>query len=132
MIGSTEDGDVLLSLYVNPVPASRPRVPRFGKPYYGKKYTAWRKSAEEAFPAAASPMEGPLHVYCRFAVQKPKTTKRFCPLGDIDNYEKAIFDAVTRAGYWHDDDQIVYLVSEKRFADPNEAPHTLIHIKKEG
>lgn len=54
-------------------------------------------------------------------VKKPKTTKRDRPRGDLDNYEKGVWDAITSAGHWWaDDDQIVENVTRKRWAEPDE------------
>ena len=39
----------LYTIPIAPQVATRPRVPRFGKVFYGKKYTAFRKEAEDFF-----------------------------------------------------------------------------------
>lgn len=125
-----EGAAIALSLFLQPVPASRPRVTRWGV-YYGKTYKTWMKAAEEAIPAAESPMDGPLEVWVRFVISKPKTSKREWPRGDVDNYEKSIYDALTKAGYWHDDDQIVTAHIIKEFARDGEEPATHVHIEKQ-
>ena len=90
-----------------PVPASRIRVGRWGA-YYGKNYKAFRKQvAKELENWAAPPIEGPIHIQeLRFHCPQPKTTKRAWPRGDLDNYQKSIFDAMNGI-VWVDDDQIV-------------------------
>lgn len=120
-------GGVALSVFVPPVPASRPRVTRWGT-YYGKTYKNYMTDSEKAIPRAACPLEGNLQADVEFVCERPKTTKRLNPRGDIDNHLKSIFDAVTKAGYWHDDDQVVSVRAFKRFVATGEVPHTRIII----
>jgi Holliday junction resolvase RusA-like endonuclease len=121
---------------VNPVPASRPRVTRWGT-YYTKTYAAWRSVIYPLVPASENgPLDGNLDVIVEFIVLKPKTTKRTNPRGDADNYAKGMLDAVTGhksalKGHWHDDDQITRLLSIKRFAAPDEACGCIIEIRKD-
>ncbi len=113
-----------------PVPASRPRVTRWGV-YYTKTYETWRKLAEAATPPGSLFLDAsiPLLVVVSSVVQKPKTGKLSRPKGDVDNYAKAPLDTITKSGgYWHDDDQLVHLLSSKRYAQPGEEPRTLIEI----
>lgn len=66
-----------------------------------------------------APLTGPLDVTVEFYRRRPKTTRREWPVGDIDNYEKAIYDACNEL-LWEDDDQIVDNANRKRFAPPGE------------
>ena len=119
-----------LSILLNPVPASRPRVTRWGA-YYGKRYSTWKKEAPLHLPSDKDPYFGKSHVaVClEFVVAKPKTTKRTNPNGDIDNYTKAALDAITSCGaVWDDDMQVTVNVAEKRFASRGETPGTYIYI----
>lgn len=112
----------LTVLGLSPVPASRPRVTRWGT-YYTKTYKAWIAAAEKAIPQSRDPLTGPLTISVEFVVQRPKTSKRAYPKGDIDNYEKAVYDMLTKRGYWHDDDQLVTTSTvTKRFTEPGEEP----------
>lgn len=123
------DGLVVdLKVYLNPVPASRPRVTRWGT-YYAKRYKEWMQAAAELIPESPVKQEGNLAVFVSCVVQKPKTTKRANPNGDIDNYAKAVLDAVTKAGYWNDDDQIVELTIIKRFTNQDETPYFGVNIE---
>lgn len=113
-----------------PVPASRPRVTRWGV-YYTKTYTTWREMAERATPRGELNLSAdvPLLVVIESVVLKPRTSKLKRPKGDVDNYAKAPMDCITQAeGYWYDDEQIIHLLSSKRFANPGEEPRTLIEI----
>ena len=109
-------GVARIVLPLNPVPASRPRVTRYGT-YYGKKYTAWMKAAAESLGEIKEvfPKGQHLKVEVQIAVEKPRTSKLTTPRGDIDNYLKAILDALTKTGIWNDDDQITILEATKEF-----------------
>ena len=121
---------LVLRFFYPPVPASRPRVSKWGV-YYGKTYKAYMKAAEDAIPQASEPFTvGNLMVDIEFVCDLPKATKRLCPRGDIDNYVKAILDAITKKGYWHDDDQVVVLTAVKRWCTSGEDPHTTVKIQR--
>jgi Holliday junction resolvase RusA-like endonuclease len=123
------------SLAVPPVPASRPRVTRWGT-YYAKTYKQWMAAAHAALDkcvicasSAKALRNAPLHVVLEHVVQRPKTTQRDYPRGDVDNYAKATLDAITHCQIvWEDDDQVLNLVSSKRFATDGEDPHTKVMI----
>jgi Holliday junction resolvase RusA-like endonuclease len=119
-----------LRVELAPVPASRPRTTKFGT-YYTGPYKRWRKDADEAIPEAGVPFEGNLNVTLDLVCHKPKTTKRDCPRGDIDNYIKAVLDALTKKGYWNDDDQIIHIYAHKRWPEPQEEPHFTVRIETE-
>jgi Holliday junction resolvase RusA-like endonuclease len=116
---------------LNPVPASRPRVSKWGT-YYLKTYTRWMKQAKLHLPDGVDEPAlgaGPVAVLTEFIVNRPKTTKRQWPLGDVDNYEKAAWDAITKCrAVWQDDDQILMCLSIKRYAETNEEPHTRVVV----
>ncbi len=108
---------IALHLPIAPVPASRPRVSKWGT-YYGKTYSAFRKEAAKVIDAELEndPLEGGLEVSLWFFCKKPKTTRREEPRGDVDNYIKAILDSCN-GKVWVDDDQILRLNAQKRWAD---------------
>jgi len=118
---------VELIVPILPVPASRPRFSRFGKPYYGKNYTAFRKEAakylgSESFVDAIDrfvirlPLLGSLRLTAVYSVPKPKTSKRNWPVGDVDNYLKTldVFNGIL----WQDDDQITVMEGRKEWGLP--------------
>lgn len=128
-------GGFTITLPFPPVPASRPRVTRWGT-YYAKTYKAYRELADKAIPRSSNPpLQGNLTAHVEFVCLRPKTTKRINPKGDIDNHCKAILDAVTGTkkspkGYWRDDDQIIHLHATKRFAEQGEHAHTRITVEQ--
>lgn len=117
-----------LEIPVNPVPASRPRVTRWGT-YFAKTYRQYREDAKRALPPADVPLEGPLAVSMVFTVRRPKSTKLAHPKPDIDNFAKAALDVLTTQGYWQDDHQVIRLRCSKEWAEPGEPGMTRIEIK---
>lgn len=113
-----------------PVPASRPRVTRWGS-YYNKTYTTWREHAQQHLKPGDLELEkdDALLVVILAVATKAKTSKLKFPRADVDNYAKGPMDAITKAtGWWHDDKQVTTLLSAKRFALPTEEPHFLVEI----
>lgn len=117
-----------LRVELAPVPASRPRVSKWGT-YYTGTYKQWIKDADATIPEADVALEGNLSVTLDLVAAKPPTTKRANPRGDIDNYIKAVLDALTKKGYWNDDDQIIHLYAHKRWPNPGEEPHFRVRIE---
>ena len=120
------EGGYSLHLGLNPKPASRPRVGRWGT-YYSKTYKQWMEDAAKLIPVPPVPLEGPLSVNVLVQVEKPRTSKLDHPKPDIDNYIKAILDALTKAQYWQDDHQVIQLWARKEFV--NYAGACLVDIR---
>lgn len=121
-----------LRLNLTPTPASRPRVPRKGRPYYPVQYRTWRAQALDKLIdlAPPEPIEGPVVVVAEHVLPKPKTRTKSYPRGDVDNYAKATLDSMTHAEFWRDDDQVDALVTTKRYVNDDEEPHTKIYMFK--
>jgi len=121
------------NLPLGPIPASRPRVTRWGT-YYTKTYAAWKIQAEAlAKELPGTKADGPIALILEHVCKKPKTTKREWPVGDIDNFSKASMDAITKAQrIYTDDDQVIALIAVKRFAESGEEPHCNIWAHKIG
>tara|TARA_R100001594_G_scaffold68142_1_gene102474 strand:- start:5108 stop:5509 length:402 start_codon:yes stop_codon:yes gene_type:complete len=122
--------DYSCNILLEPVPASRPKVSRFGT-YYGKRYAKWKNDADkllrqQSFPSTDKPLSVNVEQVCK----KPKTTKRSYPTGDVDNHCKGPLDAITRSNFgWDDDSQIVELKVFKRYAEQDEQPKSIIQWK---
>lgn len=90
-----------------------------------KQLPEWR---EEIILAAREAMmstdlwyktEKPVRVECVFFFPKPKTVKRDFPsvAPDLDKLCRALFDALTTAGVYLDDAQVVDLIAVKRYSE---------------
>lgn len=120
-----------------PMPCPRPRITvrgRFAHAYYPTEYKQWKNEAQDLIEAQmdAQPIntyyDVPLQVILVCVVQKPKTSKLLAPKPDVDNYAKAIMDALTAAGAWGDDAQVIDLRVVKRWTNKGEKPHFTVTI----
>ena len=122
-----------LTLRVNlrPVPAARARIPRFGKPYYPKTYKGWIDGAVILLEPSNLSIARPIVANVLFAVPRARTSKLIVPVGDGDNFEKAIYDMLTKKGYLSDDKWITSASWKKRFLPTGSTGYTLISITDE-
>lgn len=118
-----------LRLALAPVPAARPRVGQYGT-YYPKTYARFMRAAEEElYPLSLGrePTDETIYVSVMCVAERPKTGTLPHPRGDVDNYAKAVLDAITKAQLiWHDDKQVKFLAVEKRYALGVEDPHIAV------
>lgn len=119
------------ALFVTGTPVAQPRVRMIrsnGHVYTPRTADAWKTAIRLAWRAEPrEPMEGPVRLSLSFAMPRPQfhfTSKGALTAGapvwhtikpDTDNLVKAVMDALTDAGAWHDDCQIVELSSDKRY-----------------
>ena len=112
-----------------PVPAARPRVSKWGT-YYPKTYRVWRLDTEASlarFERPVTTVRGPVYATVYSVCKRPKKLTVELPRGDVDNFAKAVLDAVTRSKLvWHDDSQVKILTVGKRYAEPDEEAHTYV------
>jgi Holliday junction resolvase RusA-like endonuclease len=124
----------LITLRVDAEPAPVTRIPtRQGKIRHGALYSTYYGECQRQLAVQAvglDQLSGPLACVVEAVRARPKTTKRRWPTGDADNLAKGITDAATKAGLWVDDDQMISLHCFKRYAEPGETPHTLLHIAR--
>ncbi len=102
-------------------------TPQSGKSEpYGRYVAAHRVMAETYGPN--EPLEGPIAVELIFKFERPsshtgsrgqrlKAWRSFPPKNDVDNLAKGVLDAMTKAGVYQDDDQIVELSVRKGYVD---------------
>jgi Holliday junction resolvase RusA-like endonuclease len=115
-----------------PVPASRPKVARFGV-YYPKSHTQreqYLNSVLPTFLGNQSALDEPVEVRILSVIPPYKTSDYPTARCDVDNLSKLPMDCMTKASFWTDDSLVVALTSLKRFARPGEDPHTKIRIIK--
>lgn len=112
---------------IDPVPASRPRVTRWGT-YYPEKYTQFRKDMAKMLLKAQQKelYTGALKTDVVFYIPIPKSKSKkqraemngaFCVSNmDLDNLEKALYDSMNGVIY-EDDKQIVQHLTRKVWID---------------
>ncbi len=125
-----------ITIPLNPVPASRPRVTRWGV-YYGKKHTQYNKDCKMLLKQCQKPKTTAQTVLLKFYIEIPKSkSKAFknennnephLQKPDIDNLAKLIIDILVDKNYFSDDNIIVKLVLEKFWTLEN--PRTEVIIK---
>jgi Holliday junction resolvase RusA-like endonuclease len=128
-----------------PVAQGRPRAFRMGKGvrmFDPPKSRAWKSYAVDALRAAGAPdgrvlfPAGPVEVRVLAVFTCPKGAHRKVPVPrcrhtkrpDAENVAKAVLDAVTTAGIWHDDSQVARLVVEKHVGAQGEAPYVEVEV----
>lgn len=73
----------------------------------------------------------PLRVSVVFAIERAANSKIETPVGDGDNYEKALYDLLQAKGYLKDDRQITTATWRKRFVPHGRMGYTEIVIENE-
>ena len=105
----------------HPVHAWKAAVMRAAREAMRDKTNAYGLPAEQGIPVTASlwfSMPRPAsHLNAAGELRKGKP-EYHTSKPDIDNLVKAIFDAMTEAGVWHDDSQVVRLTVEKVYCTP--------------
>ena len=115
-----------------PVPGSPVRVGKWGS-YHLKRYAGWITRADDVLGTLTPPVlptSDP--VFCGVYTVAKRTSageQKPLPRGDVDNFAKAVLDAITRSDLiWEDDHQVQACVTGKRFAEIGEEPHTFVMV----
>lgn len=124
---------LIVVVKTKPIAASRPRVPRYGKPYFAKTYKGWRDRCEVLIPEyKGTPIDFPVTVMVTFAIPRARTSKLIVPMGDGDNFEKAVYDMLQRKKYLLDDKWITTCKGwRKRFLPYGCEGYTEVVIEEE-
>jgi crossover junction endodeoxyribonuclease RusA len=110
-----------------------------------KRLPAWRTLVtDEAWAARAGTpaILGPVRLVVTFGFRRPKSHFRrdgsLMPaapayptgrnIGDLSKHIRAVEDALTDAGVWHDDDQVVGIVSDKEWWDDAGAEISVVSL----
>ena len=119
-------------LPVKPFPAPRPKHTRDGTMYTPKPYVSWRGQVSPHIPQLEPIIAGLRCAIALDLVLPPyKTVATKWPIGDIDNYEKAVWDIITRKKHiWKDDVQVCLSITGKRFCIDDEKPHAAVYIRE--
>lgn len=100
--------------------------------FYSKTYKGWILAATRLVPQCDGPaVAEPVRAIVTLAIPRAKTSKLVVPVGDGDNYEKAIYDLIQKKGYLEDDKWITTGLWRKRFLPYGEDGYTLIELYKE-
>ena len=115
---------------ISPVAASRPRVARHGA-YFAGPYKKFREECRDLVPMVLGPDFQPydraLYIDVELYVTRPKTTKLDMPRPDIDNYQKAVFDALNEH-LWSDDRVIQSVYAIKQWANEGEDGYFIVGV----
>ena len=137
--------EIVLEVPGQPVPQPRPRVSTrggFGRAYTPTKHPihVYRQAIKLVAMASGKTIAGPTALVVDAVFQRPPSHWRKhdlkpdappWPNADGDNVLKGVADALTDAGVWIDDDQVVFWSIRKRYAARNEQPRTIITIRED-
>ncbi len=125
----------MVTFDIAPVPASRPRVTRWGT-YYQKPYTEFREEMARILLGKRKPLKGAIKAEVSFYFLIPKSFSKkkreemdgtYCiGVSDLDNLEKAIYDSLNDVMF-EDDKQIVEHTTRKKWV--KERPRIEIELK---
>jgi Holliday junction resolvase RusA-like endonuclease len=82
-------------------------------------------------PSKSSPIAVPVQAFLVFAIPRSKSGKLLTPVGDGDNYEKAIYDLIQAKGYLEDDRLITTGTWAKRFLPYKSQGYTSLRLYAE-
>jgi Holliday junction resolvase RusA-like endonuclease len=71
--------------------------------------------AAALLPKSKESWQQPVTISILFAIPRSKNSKLITPVGDGDNFEKALFDMLQKKGYLEDDRLITTCTWRKRF-----------------
>jgi len=103
-------------------------VTRWGV-HYGKRYKEWRAASAKLLEVLDEPLVTvPCRVEVLFAIPRSKSGQLKTPVGDGDNYEKAIYDLMQNNNWLQDDRLIVSAHWDKRFLPAGSDGYTQITL----
>lgn len=138
-VAPKDGGPVRVVVWGTPIPQGSMKafMPRGGRfPVVtadNKKTKPWRQAIIDACLEMHFTMtEQPVRLDIQFHLPRPKSLKksvlRPAKKPDLDKLVRAVCDALTAAGVWRDDSQVVALSAIKRFAGEGFAPCAHIEV----
>ena len=113
---------IKFSVPIQPVPFPRPKFNSLTKAAFNsKRYTDYKNAVALIAKSAMrgkEPFTGEIKLTCNFYRNKPKKQPQVSFIGDVDNYLKAIMDALNGICYL-DDRQVVDAHAFKLFGIPH-------------
>lgn len=108
-------------------------IGKFASAYMPREYMDWKARAAELVRGVTVPpaafLDRPVRVDMVVRPPKAKTSKLPFPTPDVDNYAKAVLDAMTDSGcWWSDDKQVLDLRVRKEWASPENGPGTEVTV----
>lgn len=125
-----------MTIVIHGVPKAQPRVKAYRRGSHVGVYTpntadAWKSQVIIAASAYRERFDVPVILEAEFYLPRPKTRKldEYCQTKpDIDNLLKSTMDALSQAGIWRDDAQVVAVVASKRYEAENREIGALIKV----
>lgn len=117
---------ISLRIIGKPVPKGRPRVTKSGITYTPKPTKEWQKSIQWQAKKLAPPKlwTGAIRADREYIMPRPRcheNTQYHTKYPDIDNLDKALFDAL-QGIFFVGDQQICMGIHTKRYTNPGEEP----------
>jgi hypothetical protein len=108
---------------------------RSGVTFYAEPYRSFKKALRQWFvvngPGELGPETGPWCTPVRVKVaiwaKRPKATKLSAPRPDVDNYAKAVLDAMNGV-IVHDDTLVQHLEVTKKWAPVGDPGRIVVHV----
>lgn len=132
---------IVFTVYMEPHGKGAPKAVRRGK-RAGVTKDPVTARWESAFTAASrayappTPLTGPIQFSMLSVKSRPKGLRGFnglvwCPKKpDRSNVAKSVEDAMTKAGFWEDDNQLVYGVDLTAYAEVAGRPRIVVRVSR--
>lgn len=134
---------MVFSIFVAGEPKAQPRARRAGNRkgvYTPDTAKDWKERILIALAGKNYGITGPIECNLTFMMPRPKRLyRKNDPEGwiphtakpDVDNLQKAVFDAMTNAGVWKDDSQVFYTSSKKLYHSKDGQPGVWIWLRSD-
>lgn len=133
---ATSTGGMLFFAPGKPIPQGSKRRSRYGAMYEAAKaLKPWRRTVTLAAIGARRKgfriYDGPVRVTIDFVFEsKTKRSRWKTTKPDVDKLARAVLDSITDAAIWHDDSQVVELITRKQWSsDVHSKPGALVRIE---